>query len=171
MASILCRKGETFPNSHRHSSVAEVRECQIPQPRPFTRELGVFGGRIESLAAPGMTFKPVHEGRVDPELESQVPAGRYSIICDGTVKFYRVDKPTEGRWAGRTFVKVQASGEFYPVRNSMARAEILFAIAHDVRAASIRYGRELGVCGVCGRTLTNEESRAAGIGPVCAGRL
>lgn len=33
--------------------------------------------------------------------------------------------------------------------------------------AMIRYGQEIGACGHCGRDLTNEESRAAGIGPIC----
>lgn len=33
-----------------------------------------------------------------------------------------------------------------------------------------RYGREIGKCGICGRRLTNDESRAAGIGPVCRSR-
>jgi Family of unknown function (DUF6011) len=36
--------------------------------------------------------------------------------------------------------------------------------------ASKRYGRELGNCGRCGRTLTDDASRAAGIGPVCASK-
>jgi hypothetical protein len=34
----------------------------------------------------------------------------------------------------------------------------------------VRYGMLIGKCGVCGRTLTDEESRANGIGPVCAER-
>jgi len=101
---------------------------------------------------------------------ADVPAGRYAIEIDGTVKFYRVDKPTEGRWAGRTFVSVQASDDFHPVRGAAANP-ILRAIAVDPKAATIRYGHALGVCGQCGRTLTNEESIAAGIGPICAGRL
>lgn len=33
------------------------------------------------------------------------------------------------------------------------------------------YGALYGVCAVCGRTLTDEDSIAAGIGPVCAARL
>jgi hypothetical protein len=33
------------------------------------------------------------------------------------------------------------------------------------------FGALYGTCCVCGRTLTNEESIAAGIGPVCAGRF
>jgi hypothetical protein len=34
-----------------------------------------------------------------------------------------------------------------------------------------KYGALYGTCCVCGRTLTNEESIEAGIGPVCGGRL
>lgn len=33
-----------------------------------------------------------------------------------------------------------------------------------------RFGQETGVCCRCGATLTNDESKAAGIGPICAGR-
>lgn len=97
---------------------------------------------------------------------ADVPAGYYAIEADGTTKFYRVDRPTEGRWAGRTFVKVQASDEFYIVRGR-AVEEILLTIAMDTKAAMALYGRRLGRCGVCNRTLTDETSRALGIGPVC----
>ncbi len=38
---------------------------------------------------------------------------------------------------------------------------------HD---AMVRYGREIGSCGHCGRTLTKKSSRDAGIGPKCATR-
>jgi hypothetical protein len=34
-----------------------------------------------------------------------------------------------------------------------------------------KYGRIYGVCIVCSRTLTDEESIAAGIGPICAGKF
>lgn len=97
-----------------------------------------------------------------------VPAGRYAI---GTpAKFYRVDRPTEGRWAGYTFVKVQASDEWYNVNRTAAPA-ILQEIAKDPQQAMKRYGLELGRCGHCGRTLTDPESIAAGIGPICAGKM
>lgn len=104
-----------------------------------------------------------------PAALPDVPAGRYAIEADGVVKFYRVDRPTEGRWAGRTFVKVQASDDLHPVRGEGAR-QVLEAIAVDPREASLRYGREIGACGVCGRTLTDETSRANGIGPICASK-
>ena len=102
-----------------------------------------------------------------------VPAGRYAVDGeDGTLKFYRVDRPTEGRWAGYTFVKVQASDELHPVKGRIASAAILNKIvAVGPQEAMLRYGREIGSCGHCGRTLTNEESRERGIGPVCAGKM
>lgn len=37
--------------------------------------------------------------------------------------------------------------------------------------AAKRYGRESGICCSCGADLTNEDSIAAGIGPICAGRF
>lgn len=97
-----------------------------------------------------------------------VPAGRYAVEHEDVLKFYRVNKPTEGKWAGFTFLSVQASDEEYPIKSFDAKRTILTSIAIDPRAASERYGRELGHCGVCGRTLTDEESRARGIGPICA---
>lgn len=111
------------------------------------------------------------KGNVKVEQQQQlpdVPAGRYAVETEeGHLAFYRVDRPTEGAWAGRTFVKVQASDELHPVRGGAA-ASVLRKIAVDPAAASLRYGREIGSCGVCGRTLTDEDSRARGIGPICA---
>lgn len=103
--------------------------------------------------------------------EFEIPAGRYAIEVDGEVKFYRVDRPTEGRWTGYTFVKVQASDDFFPVRGHAAQV-VLDAIRNDgVLAATVRYGKEIGACGQCGRTLTKPESIEAGIGPICASRF
>ena len=62
---------------------------------------------------------------------------------------------------------VQASDDMHRVPGN-AEKKVVEKIAADPQAASIRYGLEIGACGRCGRTLTDEESRAAGIGPVCA---
>lgn len=98
-----------------------------------------------------------------------VPDGRYAVMHgDGVLRFYKVNTPTEGRWDGFTFVQVQASDELHPVRNRSQRMAVLDAIADDPQSAAERYGREIGECGVCGRTLTDEASRARGIGPICA---
>jgi hypothetical protein len=104
---------------------------------------------------------------------SNVPEGRYAVRnAEGVVKFYKVDRPTEGRWAGYVFVKVQASDDLYPVKGKGPREAVLAAIAEaGVEASMTLYGRELGKCGHCGRTLTDEDSRARGIGPVCYGKM
>lgn len=100
-----------------------------------------------------------------------VPAGRYAVEIGETLAFVQVDRPEEGRWAGYTFVTRQLADDFVRVSRQQAAA-ILDAIAAVGPAeASKRYGREIGECGVCHRTLTNEDSRAAGIGPQCAKKI
>jgi hypothetical protein len=101
-----------------------------------------------------------------------VPAGRYAVTGEqGQTVFLKVDRPTEGQYAGRTFVKVQAGDDFHRMPLPVAKGLLAKILADGPKAASVRYGRELGVCGVCGRTLTDAESREAGIGPVCATRF
>jgi hypothetical protein len=100
-----------------------------------------------------------------------VPAGRYAVTDRmGVLRFVKVDRPTEGRWKGMTFVKLQVSDDFVPMQRDQ-RDRVLALIASDPAAASKRYGHEIGACGVCGRTLTDEHSRELGIGPVCAAKV
>lgn len=106
-----------------------------------------------------------------PAAEPIVPAGRYALETDGVVKFYVVDRPESGAWKGRTFLSVLASDDKHPIKQPAAKVAILANIADDVKGAMVRYGLELGKCGRCGRTLTNAESRAAGIGPRCADKF
>jgi hypothetical protein len=99
-----------------------------------------------------------------------IPEGRYWIGYPED-RFIKVDKPKEGRWAGYTFVHVQASDNFYPVRDRAKREEILQEIAKDPLESMRQYGLKLGVCGRCGLTLTNEVSRSIGFGPICCDAL
>jgi hypothetical protein len=100
-----------------------------------------------------------------------IPAGRYAVENDDEIlRFYRVDKPAEGRWSGWTFLNVQASDEWHPIRDKTTKAAILAKIAADPHAAAVRYGREIGECSMCGRTLTDPESIRRGIGPICANK-
>ena len=103
---------------------------------------------------------------------TEVPQGHYavpSLTGNNDLDFVRVDRPTEGRWAGYVFVKRVIGGhEDQRVRGAEA-AKLLAAIeAEGAEAASIAYGRAIGRCGRCNRHLTDEASRAAGIGPDCA---
>jgi Family of unknown function (DUF6011) len=138
--------------------------------------LNVMRADLRREAAGSAVPSPPGEAGLDLR---QLPSGGYAVRGgDDQVVFYRVEH-AGGRWEGWVFV-VQVVGGRAPIRVGSARpgqpyrgqrAAHLEEIARNPRAASELYGRELGVCGVCGRTLTDEESRAAGIGPVCAGRM
>jgi hypothetical protein len=113
--------------------------------------------------------------RLLPEL----PHAYYAVELRGHLKFFRVDKPQEGRWAGRTFVKEQASDDLWPVRGIQHTEEVLRAIAVDYKAAMIAYGQKIGRCAHCHRTLTDDKvngsdglsSLERGIGPVCFSKM
>lgn len=105
--------------------------------------------------------------------------GRYALRDDpetleqddpNPIKFYRVNTPTEGKWANFTFVKRYSSDAEYPVKGA-ARLAVLARIADDPTGASQLYGREIGCCGRCARTLTRRLSREFGIGPDCAEQM
>lgn len=111
-----------------------------------------------------------HQSKQIGKPVEKVKAGHYAIpTTDGAVNslaFYRVDIPTAGKWKGYTFVKRVIGGQ--PDAN-VPRAQapgILARIAADPDAGP-RYGWEIGRCCMCNRTLTNDESRAYGIGPEC----
>jgi hypothetical protein len=101
----------------------------------------------------------------------EVPEGHYALDRDGVVKFYKIDRPNKGKWAGFTFVNVQASDDYFPVRGEAAKAVLAEIVAVGPKVAAIRYGHEIGRCSLCNRTLTDETSRAAGLGPVCAEKV
>jgi hypothetical protein len=103
------------------------------------------------------------------------PPGRYAILTPWAtdpdkLHFFQIDAPDEGRWSGYVFVKEQASDEMHSVKGERG-IQVIEEIAKDAREAMLRYGREIGKCGHCGRTLTDEESRAYGIGPVCRNKV
>lgn len=98
-----------------------------------------------------------------------VPDGHYALVVEGVVKFYSVNTPTEGKWAGYTFVNAQASDDYHKVGRE-ASARILAEIAVDPLAAMKLYGIELGKCGHCGRALTSDW-RKVGIGPICVKKV
>ena len=97
----------------------------------------------------------------------EVTNGRYAITIGDKLRFFHINAPTKGKWVGFTFVKeFLGGGQKFNIRNRETRNQILGAIANDSKALA-RYGQELGFCGICGRELTDEVSRAIGIGPVC----
>jgi hypothetical protein len=93
--------------------------------------------------------------------------GYYALqVGDNPVMFYRVERPSKGKHAGKTFVRVQASDTFHSLP-WVGQAAVLDEIAKDPEAAGLLYAREINKCSRCNRSLTDEDSRARGMGKDC----
>lgn len=111
---------------------------------------------------------PARRARLDFSI---ILDGNYAVREDGVVKFYRV---TTGQ-NGYKNVQVRASDELHML---FGRAGI--AVLHRIVEAGLAESRmlfvtELGRCCRCGRSLTDESSRAdalvnGGLGPDCVGK-
>jgi hypothetical protein len=101
------------------------------------------------------------------ERRPEVPSGRYAVENEqGTLAFYRVSNQN-----GHYRVFVYASTAQHPIKGWQAQQTILRKIeAVGIEQAGIRFGQEMQICGKCGTSLTDEESRRLGIGPICGGR-
>lgn len=101
---------------------------------------------------------------------TSIPAGRYALEIEGIVRFFQVDQPTEGKWAGWTFLKRLhgSPGDYNKERIKGREAwSLLRTISENPQEAMERFGHESGHCGKCGAALTDPESLSRGIGPVC----
>lgn len=87
--------------------------------------------------------------------------------------------PAHGSNPGAVYVKEKRDyigkildGKFYARRGVESETvQRLLQTLENPEAAAVRYGRMTGQCGCCGRELTNKESVARGIGPICAERF
>jgi len=105
----------------------------------------------------------------------------YAVTNDGgTTSFFRIDNLAEqkGAWAGWLFVKhiVGGSQSLDGERIGKQRPngtydgrwpKLLERVVADPKEAMSRFGREIGRCAICTKVLTDETSRAFGIGPIC----
>jgi hypothetical protein len=103
-----------------------------------------------------------------------VPAGHYAVEShgDNDLLFVRVDRPTEGQYAGRTFMKMIVGGHpDQPIRGAHVRPILERIMAAGPENAARLYGQQIGRCARCNRSLTDQESRERGFGPECWGRV
>lgn len=76
-------------------------------------------------------------------------------------------KSSEGVYLGKVL-----GGVFSKSRDCSPELQAkVLEVAKDPKAAAVAYGKEYGVCSVCGRELSDAASVERGIGPVCAERM
>lgn len=123
----------------------------------------------------GRTYAPrTQHPRTPPKPPEHNPykdltPGRYALFSTVTKRwhFFKVDNPTEGTWAGFTFLKEYHGEDTERIRGSLFD-RIMQKIAANPIGAAKDYGLQTAHCGVCGIQLTDPDSIARGIGPVCA---
>ena len=145
-----------------------------------------------ALAHKIVTEQAKREAARDTEPKPEVDLSRVKEIFDTAVKSglkspkLRLEglvlspAKANSKNAGAIYVKAGSSfeseyygkvlnGQFYKMRTAPdSVTEALQALASDPTATAVAYGRETGICSCCGRTLTDPESIARGIGPICA---
>lgn len=165
--SIRCGNHYGSLGEHTHDNVEQVKNCcmgKLPAP----------SATIHQIRPDVIEDNIAHDLRV--KAKADIPAGRYALMINGRLRFFKVDKPTKGRWVGYTFIRelFGAPGSFREeaVRSSSQRDNILGLIvnAGASEAASL-FGQKLGCCGRCMSPLTDVRSRAAGYGETCARHL
>lgn len=106
-------------------------------------------------------------------IDGNIGPGFYAVEDpkDHILKFFKVEIPKKGKWKNKVFISIQASEEFHSVQNAEYRKRIISEIKKSPIEAQMRYGQLIGNCGICGLTLTNEESRQRGIGPICWAKI
>lgn len=147
------------------SCASDVQSRRVPA--PIAREVDPIAERkIASAREASLDLPTFTNAR---RLAADIPDGRYAVREQDEIKFYKIDKPSEGKWAGYVFLKIQASDAEFAIKSAARQMSVFAGILDAGVAESSRlYGVSLGACGVCGRTLTDAESIASGIGPVCA---
>lgn len=100
---------------------------------------------------------------------AEVTEGMWIIgkIGSDDARIYKVQLAVHG--SGRLYAKELIAGSFEFAPGAMR--ELATSGRKMTLAEAKQYGALYGTCCVCGRTLTNEASIAAGIGPVCAQRF
>lgn len=152
----------------RHATIDQIKSCY--QLGPTTTP-----AREAILASRPLTADQIGEvmAVITKPAPVAVPAGHYVATIDGVDRFYKIGYGKKGsKWEGFLFIDAQASDEYWPVKNKEHKAAIMNAIKDQgIMECLARYGHALGKCGICNRTLTDPDSIAAGIGPVCAAGL
>lgn len=147
-----------------HSSVQEVKSC-YGQGTVLTKapEVGGFAQKyIESR-----DFKPMATA---PE---PLPESCYALEQSNGLAFYEIQNG-KGKYKGSQFIVklIGAPGDWRKITlKGTARSAVMAQIRKDPLAAAVRYSREFTCCAACNSPLSDPESVARGMGPVCITRF
>lgn len=184
------RTGETAARLRTENQVAFLKDL-VSQIAKYDRERGVeLWTQLRKMDPEGnpMTFARASDTiaalkaergehrmgqHVDPAEDRgpsrklpDVPEGRYSVRTDdGPLGFYLVRLK-----GGRYTVKVYASDALRELPWTAARGVLRKIEADGPEAAALRFGQESKRCYKCGQRLTQEHTRAAGVGDECASK-
>ena len=134
--------------------------------------------RAEVLAADknaGAVITQITTGEEPLDLRS-IPSGRYAVPHEDTTAFYIIDniQDDKSKWNNWIFVNILASdtkikcGSQRPGQTYQGKHEnLLRKILKNPYEAAVLFGKLIGKCSICGRTLTDPESIELGIGPIC----
>lgn len=122
------------------------------------------------IGLPKVQAQPVVEAPVEPVRArlnfAEILDGNYAVRVDGVVKFYRVS--TNER--GFKNVQARASDALHMMFGKSSIAVLHRIVEAGLAESRMLFAQELGRCWKCGKSLTDEESRARGMGPDCASR-
>ena len=139
----------------------------------------VFAKPVEKeKAETGLDLNPLFEGLFTGSGKQRTSI--WVAVPNGDTRLkLKIDRPREGKHAGRIFVKdaaVYGQGQRYGTQNVGSTyagecVEELTIILADRLAAMAAYGKLVSQCGVCNVPLEDETSVRLGIGPDCRERL
>jgi hypothetical protein len=154
----------------KHAASVEIDQLKRTPVQPKDDVIFSADGGEFTITHRPVAPKQVLEGGAS---KIDVPEGHYAIRSlsgNNDLDFYAVDKPSEGKWKGYTFVnRIVGGHDPIRIRKSRDITKILRAIeAAGVTESAQLYAAETGNCYKCNRHLTDYASRSLGIGPVCA---
>lgn len=162
----------TIPNMSRTGASGLIDKLKVLPKKEAATSATTHGGNADVRA----TWAPEQcggtlNGWAMSKGDLLVPRGSYAIDTrDGAINdtmFVSVWIADDGsRWSVKRYES--DSRVFMPRSQQYDVLERI--VAADPAQAAMRYGLEIGKCGICGRGLTNDTSRERGIGPICAER-
>lgn len=145
--------------------IVEARQRTTPPTARQEKASAATGSILGSMRVSPESARAWQQQQAPRDKFTDVPNGYYAVNTDdGELAFYRVSTFR----SGDRKVQVQASDVLHNMRGRKAADGVLAKIRKvTAPVAGKLYADRIGNCWRCGRTLTDAESRARGIGPVC----